>query len=476
MSLIDKSAGLYTDYYELTMSQGYFLCGKAKEKACFDYFFRTNPYHGGFLVFAGLEDFLSVLTDFKYSTEDLEYLESTGLQKPFLNYLKDFRFRGTIYSMTEGEIAFPVEPMIRIEGNLIETQLIETLLLSFMNFESLIATKAFRTRIQTGKRPFAEFGLRRSQGIGGIQASRAAVIGGAASTSNVYAGKLYNIPVSGTQAHSWVQSFDDELTAFRKYAEINPDETLLLVDTYNTLQSGLPNAITVGHELEARGHRMLGIRMDSGDLAYLSKKARKMLDDAGLSYVSIVVSNQLNEQVIKSLNDQHAPIDSFGIGTEMITGKPDAALDGVYKLSSCNGDPRMKISENIEKNTLPGIKNLFRYYDQDGMFYRDGILLGDEKENEVTALYHPHEPFKKTFVGTLKREPILHKVFENGEVLIPSKNPFDIYQHLEERSAFLSEEVQRFTNPHIYKVGISENLQKLRDSLLHGIQNKNFHL
>ncbi|MDP4185920.1 MAG: nicotinate phosphoribosyltransferase [Bacteroidota bacterium] len=469
-------AGLYTDYYELTMSQGYFLSDRMNERACFDYFFRSNPYQGGFLVFAGLEDFLEVLENFSYSPEDLEYLESTGLRKEFIRYMKDFRFTGTIYSMREGEIAFPTEPLIRVEGNLIETQLIETLLLSFMNFESLIATKAFRVKLVTGKRPFAEFGLRRAQGIGGIQASRAAIIGGATSTSNVYAGQRYNVPVSGTQAHSWIQSFDDELTAFRKYAEFNPDQTILLVDTYNTLQSGVPNAIIVAKELEEKGHRMLGVRLDSGDLAYLSKKARKMLDDAGLNYIKIVASNQLNEHLVNSLNEQQAPIDSFGIGTEMITGKPDAALDGVYKLAACNGQPRIKISENIEKITLPGTKELYRYYDEEGMFYRDGIQLKGESENTSGILYHPSQPLKKTTVKGLKKESLLEKVFENGKMLIPSRSPIEIHSFLEHRASLLSDEVKRFVNPHLYKVGISEGLQTLRDNMLHGIQDKKTHL
>ncbi|MDP4206824.1 MAG: nicotinate phosphoribosyltransferase, partial [Bacteroidota bacterium] len=273
-----------------------------------------------------------------------------------------------------------------------------------------------------------------------------------------------------------IQSFDDELTAFRKYAEFNPDQTILLVDTYNTLQSGVPNAIIVAKELEEKGHRMLGVRLDSGDLAYLSKKARKMLDDAGLNYIKIVASNQLNEHLVNSLNEQQAPIDSFGIGTEMITGKPDAALDGVYKLAACNGQPRIKISENIEKITLPGTKELYRYYDEEGMFYRDGIQLKGESENTSGILYHPSQPLKKTTVKGLKKESLLEKVFENGKMLIPSRSPIEIHSFLEHRASLLSDEVKRFVNPHLYKVGISEGLQTLRDNMLHGIQDKKTHL
>ena len=304
-----ETLGLYTDFYELSMAQGYFLAGKKEEQTVFDYFFRTNPFEGGFLVFAGLADFLSSLSSFRYSEEDISYLEKQGFRTEFLEYLKDFRFSGTVYSVREGEIVFPNEPILRIEGNIIEAQLIETLLLNILNFQSLIATKSFRVKLVCGEKSFADFGLRRAHGTGGIQASRAAIIGGASSTSNVYAGLLYNIPVSGTMAHSWVQSFDDELTAFRAYASFNPEGTILLADTYDTLRSGVPNTIIVAKEMEAIGNKVVGIRLDSGDLAYLSKKARKMLDAADLKYIKIFASNQLNEYVVGSLNEQHAPLD-----------------------------------------------------------------------------------------------------------------------------------------------------------------------
>ncbi|TKG96064.1 nicotinate phosphoribosyltransferase [Puteibacter caeruleilacunae] len=470
MYTLTDNTGLYTDYYELTMAQGYFFSGKAHQQASFDYYYRTNPFKGGFMVFAGLEEFLHLVKNFKYDKEDLEYLASTGLRKEFLDYLKDFRFRGTIYSVNEGEIVFPNEPLIRVDGNLIEAQLIETLLLNYINFQSLIATKAFRIKMETGDRMFADFGLRRAQGLGGIQASRAAIIGGASSTSNVYAGLKYNIPVSGTQAHSWIQGFDDELDAFRTYARINPDTTVLLVDTYNTLKSGIPHAITVAKELEERGHRLIGVRLDSGDLAYLSKRARKMLDDAGLQYVKIIASNQLNEHVVKSLNDQKAPIDGFGIGTEMVTAKPEAALDGVYKLVSIAGSPRMKISENIEKVTLPGTKTLTRYYDKEGLFFRDAIHLAGE--NHIQTIYHPHESGKFTKVSDLHGENLHSKVFENGTILASSKTLTEIHQYLQSRAALLPEEVKRFTNPHIYKVGISEELLNLRNSIRNELRSK----
>ncbi|MCY1634288.1 nicotinate phosphoribosyltransferase [Marinifilum sp. D737] len=470
MNTLTENAGLYTDFYELTMAQGYFLSGKKQEQTVFDYYYRTNPYKGGYLVFAGLYDLLQILQNFRYDDKNIEFLRKSGLREEFLNYLKDFKFNATIYSVREGEIVFPNEPIVRVEGNIIEAQLIETLLLNYLNFQSLIATKACRIRNVIGEKAFADFGLRRAQGLGGVHASRAAVIGGADSTSNVYSGFNYDIPVSGTQAHAWVQSFDDELDAFRKYAEINPTSTVLLVDTYNTLKSGIPNAIIVAKELEEKGNKLIGIRLDSGDLAYLSKKARKMLDDEGLGYVQIFASNQLNEYVIKSLNEQGARIDGYGIGTELVTGKDTGALDGVYKLVENNGNPRLKISENIEKITIPGRKKLMRYFDKDGKFFRDGILLA--KEENADKIYHPFHRDKNTEVSNYTVEELTQKVMENGEILIESKTPGEINAYLKQRFNQLPDEHKRFISPHIYKVGISENLLDLRDNMLKNIRER----
>src|SRR6185503_2642268 len=346
------------------------------------YAFRDNPFKGGYVVFAGLADLLEVLEGLSFGKEDLEYLREQGFQQTFLDYLKNFRFKGKIYSVREGEIVFPLEPIIRVEGTFLETQLIETLLLNFINFESLIATKASRMVQAAQSRKVVDFGLRRAQGLAGIQASRAAMIGGVTATSNVYSSFLYSLSPSGTQAHSWIQSFPDELTAFRKFVEIYPERSTLLVDTYNTLKSGLPNAIIVAKEMESKGHRLSGIRLDSGDLAYLSKRARIMLDEADLHYVKIVASNQLDEGIIKSLLDQNAPINVFGVCTSLLTGQDTPALDGVYKLSFYDGQPRLKISENLAKTSLPGVKKIIRYTDPEGFFYGDGILLEDEKTTE----------------------------------------------------------------------------------------------
>ncbi len=466
MPLSSNHWGLYTDFYELTMAQGYFFCGKKDDSATFNYFFRSNPFQGGFTVFAGVQDFLKMLSEYTFNKSDIEYLEEQGFKKEFLEYLAEFRFSGEIHSTNEGEIIFPNEPVLQVEGNIIECQLIESMLLNILNFESLISTKAFRIKMVTGDKIFADFGLRRAQGLGALHGSRAAVIGGASSTSNVMAGKIFDIPVSGTQAHSWIQSFESEIDAFRAYARIHPENTVLLADTYDTLKSGVPNAIQVAKEMGKEGHQLRAIRLDSGDLAYLSKKARTMLDKAGLEYVKIIASNQLNEHVIKSLlKDQEAPIDGFGVGTEMITGKNDAALDGVYKLTGINGQPKMKLSENIEKVTLPCKKQVYRCYDSHGTFYRDAILLAEENPDEVEFIYHPVHPEKKTKISHLQKEPLLQTVVKNGEVVSEQKNTGEIHKYLMNRAALLPEEHKRFISPHIYKVGISEKLMEIRNKL-----------
>lgn len=466
MSSYNLPIGLYTDFYELTMAQGYFFCGKKDQQVTFDYFFRDNPFKGGFAVFAGLQDFIELLPQFTYSESDINYLKEQGLNSEFLEYLRSFRFSGDIFSVQEGEIVFPNEPLLTVHGNIIECQLIESFLLNIINFETLIATKAFRIKLISGKKLFADFGLRRAQGFGSLHASRAAAIGGASSTSNVLAGKMFDIPVSGTMAHSWIQSFDSELEAFRAFSEVHPTNTTLLVDTYNTLELGIPNAIIIGKEMEAKNQQLNAIRLDSGDLAYLSKKARVMLDKAGLDYVQIIASNQLNEFVIKTLlRDQNAEIDGFGIGTEMITGKADAALGGVYKLSEIDGKPKMKVSENVEKVTLPGAKQLIRYFNEDGTFYRDAILLKKEKAREVKTIYHRVYPEKNTSVDGLKQESLLQHIVNKGVSTLKKQSPQEIYSYLESRSKLLPEEHKRFISPHLYKVGISKKLMSTQSAL-----------
>jgi nicotinate phosphoribosyltransferase len=455
---------LYTDLYELTMAQGYFLSGRENDTACFDYFFRKLPFKGGYAVFAGLGDLLEILKDYRFGKDEIDYLKAQGFKKEFLSYLKDFELQCDIFAAKEGEIVFNNTPLVRVQGNIIEAQIIETLLLNILNFESLIATKASRLREVAGERAVLDFGLRRSQGFGGIQASKASVIGGLNGSSNVYAGLVHGLNISGTMAHSWIQSFPDELTAFRTYAKHFPENTILLVDTYDTLNQGIPNAITVAKELEESGHSLKAIRLDSGDLAYLSKKARKLLDKEGFKDVKIAVSNQLDEYLIKSLLDQKAPIDIFGVGTKLVTAYDDPALDGVYKLASVNSRPTLKISENVEKITLPGIKKVTRYFNKDGSFYADGISLNHE--DEFSVIEHPHFPIKKTKVNDLDSSPLMERVMRNGKLEIDIPSTQESAEYCKEQLLKLNPEYKRFDNPHVYKVGISRELKSLRDQLI----------
>lgn len=462
---------LYTDFYELTMAQGYFLTGKAHQSACFDYFYRSNPFQSGYVLFAGLTDFLTLLQDLRFGATEIEFLRSHGFQEAFLKYLSGFRFSGEIYAPLEGEVVFPFEPILRVRGTLLETQIIETLLLNILNYSSLIATKASRIRRVSGERTLLDFGLRRAQGFGGLHGSRAAIVGGFDATSNALAGLHFGIPVSGTQAHAWIQSFGDELTAFRSYAEHYPDNCLLLVDTYDTLQSGVPHAIIVARELEARGKRLLGIRLDSGDLAYLAKKARKQLDDAGLHYVKIAATNSLDEHLIKSLlTEQNAPIDIFGVGTQLVTAHDDPALGGVYKLCEVDGRPRIKISENYEKVNFPGIKQVLRVY-QDGLFYADAVVQKDE--TGIGMMHHPFDVRKRVDLSGFEHETLLSPCVEGGEIVRELATAQQSRQYAELRLALLPEEHKRFKFAHIYKVGLSSELYTLRERVLTDAKTEN---
>lgn len=463
MKLLEGKTGLYTDYYEFTMAQGYYLSGKASAPACFDYFFRSNPYSGGYVIFAGLDDLLTAVEHFTFDSGDVDFFASLGLNAEFLKFLRQFRFGGTITSVREGEVVFPLEPIVRVQGSIIEAQLIETILLNLLNFESLIATKASRLRQAAGSKRIVDFGLRRAQGLGGVHATRAAVIGGVDATSNVSAAQAYGLEVSGTQAHSWIQCFGSELAAFRKFAEVFPDRSYLLVDTYDTLRSGVPNAITVAKELERSGKRLLGIRLDSGDLAYLSKHARAMLDRAGLPEVKIVASNQLDEYVIRSLLEQGAPIDAFGVGTRLVTGQESSSLDGVYKLSEFDGQPKLKFSENFTKITLPGVKTVQRYCDDDAMFYADGIGLVDEKS--ISLIHHPMFPEARSNIKNYPTEQLMQTVMERGR-RVGTASIEEAAAYARARLTKLYPEHKRFENPHVFKVGISDRLLKLRTQLV----------
>lgn len=462
--MIDYTA-TYTDQYQLTMSQVYFLKGQKDSRAVFDYFFRSLPFNSGYAIFAGLEDLLSILETLHFDQQDLDFLKEKGYHPEFLEYLGNFKFTGTIHSSREGDVIFPVRPILQVEGNIIEAQLIETILLNILNFQTLIATKASRMRQAAGEHSLIDFGLRRAQGPGGYYASRAAIVGGFDATSNVRAGRDYDIPVAGTMAHSYIESYEDEYKAFAHFAEVHPNNCVLLVDTYNTLQSGVPNAIRVAKEMEDRGSRLKGIRIDSGDLAYLTKASRKLLDEAGLEYVQIAVSNQLDEHIIKSLREQQARIDVFGVGTSLVTGHPDAALDGVYKLAYANGRPTIKLSENVIKITLPHHKQVFRMINGDGQFAGSDVVTLDGEQN-IDSMHHPFFPDKSLAISHLQQEPLLEKVMENGIRQSERQTLTQIARYSRERLQRLPEEYKRFNYPHIYKVGLSTRLMNERDRLI----------
>ena len=459
--------GLYTDFYELTMSQAYFLTGGTQKQVVFDLYFRKNPFGNGYTVFAGLEDAINAVLNFKFSESDLDYLKSLGFKNEFLDYLKTFKFEGNIYSFREGDIVFANEPLIKVEGNIIEAQLLETLLLNYINYQTLIATKTRRMYFAAKGKTVIDFGMRRAQGLAAIAGSRACYIGGAEGTSNTYAAKVYGIPAVGTHAHSWIQSFESEYEAFKTYADIYPDNTTLLVDTYDTLKAGIPNAIKIARYLEQKGHKLKAIRLDSGDLAYFSKKAREMLDKENLNYVKIVVSNQLDEHIIDSLLDQQAPIDIFGVGTKLITSFSQPALDGVYKLAEIEGRPTLKFSENTEKINLPGNKKVVRFINGDNKFFIDGVLLEEEDQNKITLLRHPSIPFKKTEISdSLKTDKVFFKIIEKGKLTYKFPSLKEVREFSLKRFEQLPDEFKRFIHPHIYRVGISDKLYNLRHNLI----------
>ncbi|RME92396.1 MAG: nicotinate phosphoribosyltransferase [Verrucomicrobia bacterium] len=457
-------SGLYTDRYELSMAWVYWREGRADTPAVFDYFFRTLPFHGGYAVFAGAATLVEALEQFRFGEGEREFLRREGFDPEFVEALREFRFRGSIWMPPEGEVVFPLEPVARVEGGLLETQLIETLLLNVLNFQTLIATKAARCVEAARGRIVSEFGLRRAQGLAGRWASRAAAIGGCASTSNLDAARRYGLRSAGTMAHAFVQSHGDELAAFRAYAEVHGSNTVLLLDTYDTLRSGLPNAITVARELAARGQRLAGVRIDSGDLAYQARAVRQALDAAGFPDVKIVASNQLDEFLIRSLLEQGAPIDVFGVGTALAAGLPEAALDGVYKLAECDGRPCLKRADGLAKQTLPGRKAVSRYRDADGRFAADAIHLADEPPPD--RMIHPHDPMRRLKLEGWQAEPLLRPVVENGRPVAALPDVSAAAAHARERLAALPAEHHRFENPHVYKVGISPRLAALREELM----------
>lgn len=468
---MNNFSATYTDQYQLSMAQVYFKKGHKNHTSIFDYYFRKLPYEGGYAIFSGLEDLLEIISKLRFNDSDLKFLKREGFEDDFLKYLKDFKFRGNIYSVREGDVVFPTRPILQVEANIIEAQIIETLLLNLLNFQTLVATKASRIRLVAGDAQLLDFGLRRAQATGGYYASRAAIVGGFNGTSNVLAAKDFDIPVSGTMAHSYIQSYDEELEAFRDFAEGRPVACVLLVDTYNTLKSGVPNAIKVAKEMEARGERLLAIRLDSGDLSYFARESRKMLDEAGLPFVKIAASNQLDEYVIKSLLEQQAPIDIFGVGTNLVTGDPEGALDGVYKLASSNGKPRIKISESIFKVTLPHKKQVLRIKNDHGICI-GADAIGLHHEERIKEIFHPFEPYKSMNLEKYEQEPLLKKVMEHGEMLRDKRSLKEISEYSFKRLSEFPIEYKRFNNPHIYKIGISEILREEREKLIKASKQK----
>ena len=419
---------LLTDLYELTMMQGYFKNKVENKTVVFDAFFRNNPFGGGYSIMCGVEQLVRYIEDLHFSAQDIEYLRGLKIfDADFLDYLADFRFHGDIYCIPEGSLMFPREPMVKVVAPIMEAQLVETAILCIVNHQSLIATKAARIVHEAGKAPIMEFGLRRAQGPdAGTYGARAAVIAGCAGTSNVLCGELFGIPVLGTHAHSWIMSFESELDAFKAYADLYPQACTLLVDTYDTLKSGIPNAIRTFDYMKEKGLPVdhIGIRLDSGDLAYLTKKARKMLDDAGYPQAKITCSNDLDEYLINSLFQQGACIDSFGVGTNLITAKDNPSFGGVYKLAAVKLDdgtfePKIKLSENTEKITNPGNKKIYRIYEKDSHKIKaDLICFEDETftEDEPIELFDPAEPWKKTTMqpGEFELRELMVPVFLNA--------------------------------------------------------------
>lgn len=476
MKNLYSTDALFTDFYELTMAQGYWKNGM-NPPVVFDVFFRRQPWNGGFSVFCGIKTLLRRLETFSFSDEDITYLGGIGIfDKNFLTFLRSFRFSGDIYALPEGEIIFPQEVLVRIHAPLIEAQIIEGLVLNECNFQSLIATKTCRVWLAAAKGNVMEFGLRRAQGSdGAISASRASFVGGANGTSNTLAGKLYDIPVMGTMAHSWIMSFPSEEAAFEAYAELYPDKCIFLIDTYDTLKSGIKNAIKVGARLAQKGYNF-GVRLDSGDMSYLTKAVRHELDAAGFPDAYITVSNDLTEEIVETLRAENAPIASWGVGTNMVTGGSEAAFTGVYKLAAKkDGDafvPAMKFSDNPSKTTNPGIKNVFRLYDAQGMAKADILALSDEvlREGREYTYYHTMVDYRHFSFSAQKIRPLLTKQMEGGVRCDASLSP---QEELKQSRRHMMEEIEKFDpsykrmlNPHIYKVSMTENLKDLKLSFI----------
>ncbi|MGI6336285.1 MAG: nicotinate phosphoribosyltransferase [Eubacteriales bacterium] len=467
---------MLTDFYELTMANGYFEHGIGDREACFDMFFRSVPDGGGFAIMAGVEQMITYLQNLRFSDEDIAYLRGKGcFSEAFLDYLAHFRFACDVWAIPEGTPIFPSEPIVTVRGPILQAQFVETMILLTINHQSLIATKACRICRAAGKSVVMEFGSRRAQGYdGAVLGARASYIGGCAATANAMADRDYGIPAAGTMAHSWVMTFDSEYEAFKAYAETYPGACTLLVDTYSVLKSGMPNAIRCFKEvLVPMGYRPQGVRIDSGDIAYLSKKMREMLDRAGFPDCKIVASNALDEFIIKDLMTQGAPIDSFGVGERLITSRSEPVFGGVYKLSGIERDgvmqPKLKISENVGKITNPAFKTVWRLYDRaSGRAIADVITLFDEviDDTKPYLIFDPEHTWKRKLVTdfTARRLPV--QLFRKGELVYRSPDIHAIRDYCAAQIETLWDEVLRFENPHIYYVDLSKKLWDIKQELL----------
>lgn len=471
-----KNLTMLADFYEFTMANGYLENGMEDQIGYFDMFFRTIPDDGGFAIMAGVEQLIEYLRNLKFDEEDIAYFESKKIfGEKFINYLKNFKFKCDVWAIPEGTPIFPQEPIVVVRGPVVQAQLIETMVLLTVNHQSLIATKSNRIVRAANGRGVMEFGSRRAQGYeGAILGARAAYIGGCIGTANTIVDRDFDIPALGTMAHSWVQMFPTELDAFRAYARSYPDNCVLLVDTYNTLKEGMPNAIKVfNEEIIPRGFRPKGIRIDSGDIAYLSKECRKMLDDAGFEDCSIVASSSLDEYVIRDLLNQGAEIDLFGVGERLITAKSQPVFGGVYKLTAIEKDgkliPKIKVSENVEKITTPGFKQVYRLFDnKTNKAIADVITLHDEviDETKPYEIFHPLYTWKRKTLENFTAKKLLVKIFDKGICIYENPNIHDIRQYCKDELDLMWDEVKRFENPHRYFVDLSRDLWDIKDRLL----------
>ena len=469
-----RNLSMMTDLYQLTMMYGYYKSDMLDNRAVFDMFYRQTSAVTHYAIMAGVEQLVDYINNLHFDDEDIDYLRSLNLfDEGFLALLKNLHFTGDIEAVPEGTVVFSGEPLVRVTAPIVEAQLVETALLNIINHQTIIATKASRVALAAKGDKVLEFGLRRAQGPdAGIYGARAAVIGGCDSTSNVLTGSMFNIPVSGTHAHSWVMSFPDELTAFRAYAKFFPDACLLLVDTFNVLKSGMPHAIQVFKELRAAGHEPLGIRIDSGDLAYLSREARRMMDEAGFPNAKVCVSGDLDEYLINDLKQQGARIDIWGVGTKLITSSDCPALGGVYKLAAEIIDGhvvnKMKVTENPAKVTNPGIKKLLRLYDENGMAVADLIALQDEEfdESKPLTIFDPVDTWKEMTLTNYHIRNLHEPLFVNGQCVYKPRKLMDIQADCKKDLATFWDQYKRLTNPHRYKVDLSEKLWMMKQSML----------